>query len=220
MQTSEGECEVATEVNGPGNGADQAKQATGDGKPPGDPSPVPRRRRLPPLVRSLLRIGGWSTVGCLALLAGLAAWAFHEFRSDLPTNLGVVTDYRPLRASQIFSADGEMIGEFFVEKRVLLAPGEIPDIVRKAFVAAEDVRFHDHGGVDYLGILRAAFVNARAGEVVQGGSTITQQVAKLLIVGQERSLARKVREALLAYRIEGTLSKDQILGIYLNHVYL
>ena len=132
----------------------------------------------------------------------------------------MVTDYRPLRASQIFSADGEMIGEFFVEKRVLVPVEQVPDVVKKAFVAAEDVRFYKHHGVDYLGILRAAWVNARAGQVVQGGSSITQQVAKLLLVGHERSLSRKLREALLAYRIESQLSKDQILGIYLNHVYL
>ena len=92
--------------------------------------------------------------------------------------------------------------------------------MRHAFVAAEDARFYSHGGVDYLGIVRAAFANLRAGHVVQGGSTITQQVAKLLIVGKERSIARKVREAMLAHRIEGALGKDQILGIYLNHVYL
>jgi penicillin-binding protein 1A len=177
------------------------------------------RRRIGSF-RSLLRIAFFTGIGVTALAIGLGAWAFYEFRSDLPPNLDVITDYRPLRASQIFSADGEMIGEFFVEKRVLVREDEIPDVVRKAFVAAEDVRFYDHGGVDYLGIVRAAFVNLRAGQVVQGGSSITQQVAKLLIVGQERSVARKVREALLAYRIENRLTKNQILGIYLNHVYL
>ena len=151
---------------------------------------------------------------------GAGIWVYRKFRNDLPAKLDVVTDYRPLRASQIFSADGEMIGEFFVEKRVLVPVEQVPDVVKKAFVAAEDVRFYKHHGVDYLGILRAAWVNARAGQVVQGGSSITQQVAKLLLVGHERSLSRKLREAMLAYRIESQLSKDQILGIYLNHVYL
>ena len=154
------------------------------------------------------------------LLTSLVGWAVYEFRSDLPPNLDVLTDYRPLRASQIFSADGEIIGEFFVEKRVLVPIERLPDTVKKAFVAAEDARFYEHHGIDYVGILRAAWANLRAGEVVQGGSTITQQVAKLLILGQERSLARKIREALLAFRIENRLTKDQILGIYLNHVYL
>jgi penicillin-binding protein 1A len=170
--------------------------------------------------RFSLRILLLSGAGALVLGLVLGVWGYLAFQSDLPQNLSVVTDYRPIRASQIFSADGETIGEFYVEKRVLIPLAEIPDMVRKAFVAAEDARFYQHGGVDYLGILRASWTNVRAGHVVQGGSTITQQVAKLLIIGQEKSLARKVREALLAFRIEKRLNKDQILAIYLNHVYL
>ena len=150
----------------------------------------------------------------------VGARAYRRFASDLPAHLDMVTDYRPLRASQVWSADGELIGQFYVEKRVLLPVERIPAIVKQAFVAAEDIRFYSHGGIDYQGILRAAVANVRAGHVVQGGSTITQQVAKLLIVGQQRSLARKIREAMLAHRIEQRLTKDQILGIYLNHVYL
>ncbi|HEY2730806.1 MAG TPA: PBP1A family penicillin-binding protein [Polyangia bacterium] len=164
-------------------------------------------------------------VGVTTVVVGVAATvlgyrAYRKFASDLPPHLDVVTDYRPLRASQVWSADGELIGQFYVEKRTLLPVEQIPRIVKQAFVAAEDIRFYSHGGIDYLGITRAAWANLRAGHVVQGGSTITQQVAKLLIVGQERSLGRKVREAMLAHRIEERLSKDQILGIYLNHVYL
>ena len=172
------------------------------------------------VLRSALRIVGGLAFGLAALSAGLGYWVYRQFESDLPANLSAITDYQPIRASQIWSADGELIGEFFVEKRVLLPIEQIPDLVRKAFVAAEDGRFYKHGGVDYLGVLRAAWANLRARQVVQGGSSITQQVAKILIVGQERSLARKVREALLAFRIEKRLRKDQILGIYLNHVYL
>jgi penicillin-binding protein 1A len=176
--------------------------------------------RFRAVFKSSLRIIGGSILGLALLGLGLGTWVYRQFESDLPANLGVITDYQPIRASQIWSADGELIGEFFVEKRVLLPIDQVPDLVRKAFVAAEDGRFYRHGGVDYLGITRAAWANFRAGGVVQGGSSITQQVAKILIVGQERSLARKVREALLAFRIEKRLSKDQILGIYLNHVYL
>ena len=172
------------------------------------------------VLRSSLRIVGGLGLGLVCLAAGLGYWVYRQFESDLPANLSAVTDYQPIRASQIWSADGELIGEFFVEKRVLLPIEQVPDLVRKAFVAAEDGRFYKHGGVDYLGVLRAAWANLRARQVVQGGSSITQQVAKILIVGQERSLARKVREALLAFRIEKRLSKNQILGIYLNHVYL
>ena len=176
--------------------------------------------RLRPTLRALLRIILGSALGSTLLLGTLVGWAVHEFRSDLPPNLDVLTDYRPLRASQIFSADGEMIGEFFVEKRVLVPIERLPDTVKKAFVAAEDARFYEHHGIDYMGILRAAWANLRRARWCRAGSSITQQVAKLLILGQERSLARKIREALLAFRIENRLSKDQILGIYLNHVYL
>ncbi len=178
----------------------------------------------PSRTRAALRIFVRVTLVTILVTAatgvGAGLWVYRKFRNDLPAKLDAVTDYKPLRASQIFSADGEMIGEFFVEKRVLVPIEQVPDLVKKAFVAAEDVRFYKHHGVDYLGILRAAWTNARAGQVVQGGSSITQQVAKLLIVGHERSLARKLREALLATRIESQLTKDQILGIYLNHVYL
>jgi penicillin-binding protein 1A len=170
--------------------------------------------------RIIFRVGLVLTlgVGIGAAIVGLRV--YRRFASDLPSHLDMVTDYRPLRASQVFSADGELIGQFYVEKRVLLPIEKIPPIVKQSFVAAEDNRFYTHGGIDYQGIARAAWANLRAGHVVQGGSTITQQVAKLLIVGQERSLARKLREAMLAHRIEQTLTKDQILGIYLNHVYL
>jgi penicillin-binding protein 1A len=171
-------------------------------------------------LRSCARVVALSVAGAMIIGAILAYRSYRAFASDLPPRLDAITDYRPLRASQVFSADGEMIGQFYVEKRVLLKAEQIPPLVRQAFVAAEDVRFYSHGGVDYLGIVRAAWANLRAGHVVQGGSTITQQVAKLLIVGNERSLGRKIREAMLAHRIESLLTKDQILGIYLNHVYL
>jgi penicillin-binding protein 1A len=167
-----------------------------------------------------VRVALFTSLALIGVGAVVGYRAYRSFESDLPPRLDVVTDYRPLRASQVFSVDGELIGQFYVEKRVLVPVDQIPRLVKQAFVAAEDVRFYSHGGVDYLGIARAAWANLRAGRVVQGGSTITQQVAKLLIVGQERSLGRKVREAMLAHRIEQRLSKDQILGIYLNHVYL
>src|SRR3954462_6568615 len=111
------------------------------------------------VVRSGLRVVLLAGAGALVLGIGLAVWGYTAFKSDLPQNLGVVTDYRPIRASQIYSADGELIGEFYVEKRVLVPIEEVPPPVRKAFVAAEDSRFYQHGGVDYWGILRAAVAN-------------------------------------------------------------
>src|SRR5438046_9892841 len=113
--------------------------------------------------RSSLRILFFASLGALLLGIGLGIWGYAAFQSDLPRNLSVVTDYRPIRASQIFSADGELIGEFYVEKRVLVPVDDVPPLVRKAFVAAEDSRFYQHGGVDYLGGLRAGVANLPAG---------------------------------------------------------
>ncbi len=155
-----------------------------------------------------------------AFASGLAYWGYKQFEKDLPDRWSALTDYRPSRASRVFSSEGELIGEFYLQKRIVLPYDQIPEHVRQAFVAAEDNRFFDHHGIDPLGILRASFANLKAGRVVQGGSTITQQVAKLMLVGNERNLVRKIREAILAHKIEEKLTKDQILGIYLNHVYL
>ena len=154
-------------------------------------------------------------------LGGILLWyGYREFSKDLPQRLDVLTNYQPSRASRVYSADGELIGEFYLQRRIVVPYATIPPHVVHAFVAAEDNRFYEHGGVDPVGIARAAWTNLRAGHVVQGGSTITQQVAKLLLVGQERSMTRKIREGILARRIEKELSKEQILTIYLNQIYL
>jgi len=186
---------------------------------PPSPSPAAPARKRRWRRRLCIGLGGFLLLGALLAL-GSILFLYRRFASDVPQHLDVVTDYRPLRATEIFSSDGELIGQFFVEKRVLARVEDIPAVLKRAFVAAEDNRFYQHGGIDFLGIARAAWANLRAGHVVQGGSTITQQVAKLLLTGKERSLSRKAREAILAHRIEGLLNKDQILGIYLNHVYL
>ena len=160
---------------------------------------------------------------CVALsgLGGsLGYWGYRQFEKDLPDRWSDLTDYKPARASRVFSAEGELIGEFYLQKRVVLPPSKIPKHVMQAFVAAEDNRFFDHHGIDPMGIARAAFANVRAGRVVQGGSTITQQVAKLMLAGNERNLFRKIREAILAHKIEQRLTKEQILAIYVNHIYL
>src|SRR5688572_7038155 len=109
--------------------------------------------RLRRALRSAFRVVLFAIAGAVLLGGGLALWGYRAYESDLPANLDVVTDYRPIRASQIFSADDELIGEFFVEKRILMPVEKVPQFVRRAFVAAEDTRFYSHGGVDYLGIL-------------------------------------------------------------------
>jgi penicillin-binding protein 1A len=155
----------------------------------------------------------------------LGWYGYRQFSADLPRHLDVLTNYQPSRASRVYSEDGELIGEFFLQRRVVVPLSQIPLHVAHAFVAAEDIRFYDgfvekRFGIDPEGIARAAWSNARAGRTVQGGSTITQQVAKIMLVGQERSISRKIREAILAHRIVNELTKEQILGIYLNQVYL
>jgi penicillin-binding protein 1A len=152
--------------------------------------------------------------------AGLGYWGYKQFEKDLPDRWSALTDYKPSRASRVFSSEGELIGEFYLQKRIVLPYDQIPKHVMQAFVAAEDNRFFEHHGIDPLGIVRAAFANFKAGRVVQGGSTITQQVAKLMLVGNERNVFRKIREAILAHKIESKLKKEQILAIYANHVYL
>jgi len=177
-------------------------------------NPRPRKRF------SFLRFYILLSVALSMFLGALGYWGYVQFEKDLPDRWSELTDYKPARASRVFSAEGELIGEFFLQKRIVLPPSQIPQHVQQAFVAAEDNRFFDHHGIDPLGISRAAFANLKAGRVVQGGSTITQQVAKLMLAGNERNLFRKIREAILAHKIERRLTKQQILGIYLNHIYL
>ncbi len=131
-----------------------------------------------------------------------------------------LSDYRPVLQSQILSKDGTILAEFGNEKREIVDMKDVPKFIVNSFLAAEDDSFYHHTGVDYGGILRAMLVNLKAGKVVQGGSTITQQVAKSFYLSKERSISRKIRDLLLAHRIEKKLSKEEILFLYLNQVYL
>ena len=133
--------------------------------------------------------------------------------------LDSLTDYRPKIPLRIFSADNVLLGEFGEERRNLVRIKEIPEIMKKAVLAIEDDRFYEHGGVDYLGIVRAAVHNASGG-ARQGASTITQQVARNFFLSSEQTFKRKVYEILLAWKIEQNLTKDQILEVYLNQIYL
>ncbi len=129
-------------------------------------------------------------------------------------------DYQPPLATQILAADGAPIGFLYKEKRILVALTELPPQLIQAFIASEDSRFFQHGGLDFISILRAFWKNIWAGEIVQGGSTITQQVTKSLLLSPEKSFSRKIKEAFLAYRLDQNLSKRDILYIYLNQIYL
>ena len=144
---------------------------------------------------------------------------FIYFSRGLPSII-TTEDYRPLTVTRILGKGDVVVGEFSEERRYLVPLEKIPEHVQRAFVAAEDDRFFDHQGIDLQGILRAAIANARAGKVVQGGSTITQQVAKSLLLTPERSFFRKMKEVILANRMEKNLNKKQILYLYLNQIYL
>ncbi len=166
---------------------------------------------------------GWLLYGLLftALLAGAGAagYVYYHFIRDLP-DFTAIKEFRPSVVTQIFARDGRLIGEFYNERRIEVPYSRLPRHLILAFVAAEDARFFEHPGVDITGIIRAFLRNLEAGEVVQGGSTITQQVVKRILLTSEKSFARKIREAVLAYRIENYLTKEEILNLYLNHIFL
>jgi len=165
------------------------------------------------LLMALVSVLGLILAGVLLVVFGLAL-AYP----NLPS-LDTLTDYRPKMPLRIFSADNVLIGEFGEERRNLVHIKDIPDVMKKAVLAIEDDRFYEHGGVDYWGILRAALHNATGG-ARQGASTITQQVARNFFLSSEQTLKRKAYEALLAWKIEQNLSKDQILEVYMNQIYL
>jgi penicillin-binding protein 1A len=151
-----------------------------------------------------------------AAAVGLVYW---EIAANLPP-LDKIAQYHPPVATQVLADDGTVIGEFYFEKRYLVPIDRIPVLVRNAFIAAEDDGFYRHGGVDPLSILRALINNVAAGGKVQGGSTITQQVVKSLLLTPQKSYERKLKEMLLAMRLEHQFTKDEILYLYLNNIYL
>jgi penicillin-binding protein 1A len=155
-----------------------------------------------------------------AVVAGVVGMlVLREIRKDLPP-VDQLAAYRPAVASQVYASGGELIGEFFLEKRYLVPLDKIPVVVRQAFVSAEDSNFYHHRGIDVGSIARAFVNNLFAGEVVQGGSTITQQVVKSLLLTPERSYERKIKEVLLSLSLEQHFTKDEILYLYLNQIYL
>ncbi len=160
----------------------------------------------------LLVVGG---ITGAAGLVGLYYWA----SSDLPS-FRKITDYRPPLVTTIYTRDNKVLGYLYSEKRFLVTLSEMPEFLPKAFLAAEDSTFYQHEGVDISAIVRAMIKNLQRGGIKQGGSTITQQIIKRLLLSSEKSYKRKVKEAILAYRLEKYLTKDEILTIYLNQIYL
>ncbi len=162
-----------------------------------------------------LVLAGGFLVTCVLLLALTIALAYP----NLPS-LQALTEYQPKIPLRIYTAEGVQIGEFGEERRAVVAIGEVPDALKNAIIAAEDERFYEHAGIDYIGVLRAAYMNLISGGRRQGASTITMQVARNFFLSSEKTLTRKLYEALLAFKIEHSLSKEQILELYVNQIYL
>jgi penicillin-binding protein 1A len=170
------------------------------------------------VLRRLLRIVLWSGVALVVLVGLVVTAVWRELTQDLPS-VRELLDYHPPTATRIYAADGTPVGEFYIERRYLMPIDQIPARVRLAFLAAEDADFYRHAGIDPVGVVRALYANLRRGEIVQGASTITQQVVKHLLLSPERSFERKAKEMLLALELESKLSKDEIFYLYLNHIY-
>jgi len=162
----------------------------------------------------------------VALIAGLAAigvtlavFVLLIAYPNMPS-IDAVTDYRPKIPLRVYTADGALIGEFGEERRSVVAIQDVPKTLKDAVLAAEDERFYQHQGVDYVGVMRAAYSNLVSGGRRQGASTITMQVARNFFLSSEKTVTRKLYEALLAYKIESELTKEQILELYVNQIYL
>ena len=175
--------------------------------------PTGRQRRRRRLRTVLLGLASIMAAGTLFAIA-----AYFYFSLNLP-KLQNIGDYRPSLPTIMYDREGVEVSRFFIENRELISIDQVPREVINAVIAIEDSSYYEHKGLDYLGIFRAFLKNLRAGKVVQGGSTITQQVAKSLLLSNERTYSRKLKEAILARRMDKKFTKDEILEIYMNQSY-
>ncbi|AOI81256.1 penicillin-binding protein 1A [Burkholderia cepacia] len=185
---------------------------------PTSPPPAPEPKKRPWWQKVLL---GFATMCVALVVAGglVLGYALVVAWPNMPS-LDALTDYRPKVPLRIYTSDHVLIGEFGEERRDVVHFKDVPDSLKKAILAIEDARFYDHGGVDLTGIVRAGFVALTNGHASQGASTITMQVARNFFLSSEKTYTRKIYEMLLAYRIERALTKDQILEVYMNQIYL
>jgi len=178
-----------------------------------EPSPPRRGRRI------LFWLAVFFLVG-LPIVVGLAVGGYYYLSRDLP-DINSISDYRPNLITELYSDDGTLIGEFAEERRIVVPIEQIPQRVKDAFISVEDARFFEHRGLDYVRIAGAFWHNFKSGEIKgQGASTITMQVARSFFLSRKKLWSRKIKEAMLAYRIERRLNKDEILHLYLNQIYL
>lgn len=178
------------------------------------------RRWLSSLLKLLLRLTLLAVLVSAIAGAILFQWLDKNILATLPKDLSDLRQFRPPSSSLVYASDGTLIDEFYLERRIWVPLASLPPHVWRAFIAAEDRRYFEHGGFDLMGILRAALANLERRTISQGGSTITQQLVKNLLVGSERSYERKLKELVLSYRLDQGLSKEEILELYLNYVFL
>ena len=185
-------------------------------------SQIKRKRVRKSSGHMVTRVLRWLIAGVMIMIMACAAAVISGYfylSGDLP-KIGSLADYHPAIITTFYADDNRKIAEFFKERRIVIPLSDMPDVLKNAFIAAEDARFYKHQGVDIFSIIRAFFKNLEAGTIVQGGSTITQQVTKSFLLTPERSYLRKIKEAILAYRIDKAFSKDEVLFLYLNQIYL
>ena len=176
-----------------------------------------------PRVISLLRVLGLCCGLVLLLSAGPATASSLHLLQERSTTGGTefekIWEYKPSLVTTVYARDGTVLGYLYREKRFLVELADLSPTLLNAFLAAEDSAFYEHEGIDLTAIFRALGKNITAGDIVQGASTITQQVVKRLLLTSEKSYARKIKEAILAYRLEHQMSKNDILTIYLNEIF-
>jgi len=177
------------------------------------------RQKQRGIFRRFIRWFVW--IFAFGMISGVSAiiGVYFYLSEDLP-KISSLKDYRPPVITTVYSDDSRKIAEFYKERRIVVPLSKLPAMLINAFIAAEDARFYQHKGVDLRSIIRAFFKNIEAGAIVQGGSTITQQVTKSFFLTPTRSYRRKIREIILAYRIDKAFAKDEILFLYLNQIYL
>jgi penicillin-binding protein 1A len=178
--------------------------------------------RLPArdVVLRLLRLTAYALIGISLAGAAFVALVIRHFETGLPDVHDLRAHYQPSQVTRVLARDGTVLASLFVERRTVIPFAEVPSHAKLAFLAAEDAQFYEHQGLNYFGMLRALSANLRAGHTRQGASTITQQVVKNVLLEPERSYQRKIKETILARRLEKELSKDEIFALYLNTIYL
>jgi len=176
------------------------------------------RTFLSAVLLRLKRLFLWTLPLTATLIVGLIGGYVYWCIATLP-KIETLHSYAPYEASEIYSHDNVLLSEFYIERRNIISPDRLPQHVKNAFIAVEDARFYKHAGIDPVRILSAFVVNLKEGGYVQGGSTITQQLAKMLFFKPEKTITRKVKEMVISLQMERRYTKDEILGLYLNNVY-